>query len=124
MVEFLPGFGKGTLGDGSYRDLFSMKCLEEIIQFILKGAFDHIHEEEDHIVERQEPFSNEILVASAVARKKILRKDDIFKKINKIGTNFQTRVPCQLDQHFEKYLAFLPPFEIEFASVKSKVNIS
>jgi len=60
MMEFLPGFGKGTLGNGSCRDLFSMDGFEEIIQFILKGAFDHIHEEEDHVVERQQPLSNEI----------------------------------------------------------------
>jgi len=60
MMEFFPGFGKGTLGNGSYGDLFSMDGFEEIIQFILKGAFDHIHEEEDHVVERQQPLSNEI----------------------------------------------------------------
>ncbi len=60
MMEFLPGFGESALGNGSYRDLFSMDGFEEIIQFILKGAFDHIHEEEDHVVERQKPLSNEI----------------------------------------------------------------
>ena len=42
------------------QNLFGMNGLEEIVQFILEGAFDHIHEEEDHVVERQQPLSNEI----------------------------------------------------------------
>lgn len=105
MVELLPGLGKGAFGDGSYGDLFPMKGLEEIIQFILKGAFDHIHEEEYHIVEGQEPFSDKIFVVSAVARKKILRKDSSFKEFNKISTNFQRQVPCQLDHHNKIYIS-------------------
>ncbi len=60
MMEFLPGLGEGALGDSSGRYLFGMNGLEKIIQFILEGALDHIHEEEDHVVERQQPLSNEI----------------------------------------------------------------
>ena len=60
MMEFLPGFGKSALCDRSSGYLFCMNGLEKIIQFILEGALDHIHEEEDHVVERQQPIPNEI----------------------------------------------------------------
>jgi len=39
-----------------------MNGLEKIIQFILEGALEHVHEEEDHIVEGQQPLSNEIFL--------------------------------------------------------------
>ena len=34
----------------------------DIEQFILEGALDHVHEEKDHVVERQPPLSNEIIL--------------------------------------------------------------
>ena len=62
VMEFLPGLSEGALGNSSGRDLFGMNGLEKIIQFILEGALDHVHEEEDYVVERQQPFSNEIFL--------------------------------------------------------------
>ena len=60
MMEFLPGFGKSALCDRSNGDFFGMNGLEKIVQFVLEGALDHVHEEEDHVVERQQPVPDEI----------------------------------------------------------------
>ena len=87
-----------------------MDGFEEIIQFILEGAFDHIYEEEDHVVEKQQPLSNEIFGWSAVAWEEILWKDDFIKESDEIGTNFQKQVPCQHGRSFEDNPAFLASF--------------
>jgi len=62
MMEFLPGLGESALCDSSGRDLFGMYGLEKTIQFILERTFHQIHEEKDHVVKRQQPLSNEILL--------------------------------------------------------------
>jgi len=52
IMELLPGFGKGALRNSSDRNVFSMGCFKKIIQFILEGTFNEIHEKKDHVVER------------------------------------------------------------------------
>lgn len=60
MMEFLPGLGKSALCDRSSGDLFIMNGLEKIIQLVLEGTFNEVHEEKNHVVERQQPIPYEI----------------------------------------------------------------
>jgi hypothetical protein len=52
IMELLPGFGKGALRNSPDRNVFGMGCFKEIIQLILEGTFNEIHEKKDYVVKR------------------------------------------------------------------------
>jgi len=103
VTKFPSGLGESALGDISLGDILPMDSLEEIIQLILDGTFDEIGEEKDHVVEWQEPLADEISRRSSVPFQKRWGEDNFFKKFDKIGTNFQKQVPCQLRTSFQYY---------------------
>ncbi len=58
--KFFPGFAECALGDLSNKRFRMVNCFEKIIEFILIGAFEKVHQEENDVMKRKDAIANEV----------------------------------------------------------------
>jgi len=103
MSQIFSCLGERSFGDGPHCGFCAPLRFEKVVQFVLAGAFDHVHEKKDQDVEGKFAIACEGGGRGFVAAAKIFGMKNIFYKINKFGTVMAKQVPCQNPCDFELF---------------------